>query len=89
LRDELKENRVLLFAFAFFFGLSPANAQPAKPKLTDAKVLTADHVYKKTAEGELSLHCFLPADWKATDNRPVIVFFFGGGCRSSPTLATP
>ncbi|MCE9565111.1 MAG: alpha/beta hydrolase [Planctomycetes bacterium] len=70
-------NHALLIAFVFFLGLSPTNAQPAKLKLTDAKVLTADHVYKKSAEGELTLHCFMPADWKATDNRPVIVFFLG------------
>ncbi len=63
---------------------APAHGQQPKGtvKLTDAKVLTADHVYKKTAEGELTLHCFLPADWKATDKRPVIVFFFGGGWKN-------
>ena len=63
---------------------APAHGQQPKGtvKLTDAKVLTADHVYKKTAEGELTLHCFLPADWKPTDKRPVIVFFFGGGWKN-------
>jgi acetyl esterase/lipase len=60
----------------------PAGAQQPRPKLTDAKVRTADHVFKKTPEGELTLHCFLPADWAATDKRPVIVFFFGGGWRN-------
>jgi hypothetical protein len=34
-------------------------------KLTDAKVTTADHVYKKTPEGELTLHGYFPPDWKA------------------------
>lgn len=62
----------------------PAAAQDKKGsvKLTDAKVTTADHVYKKTPEGELTLHGFFPADWKATDKRPVIVFFFGGGWKN-------
>jgi len=62
----------------------PAHGQQPKAtvKLTDAKVITADHVYKKTPEGELTLHGFFPADWKATDKRPVIVFFFGGGWKS-------
>lgn len=62
----------------------PAPGQQPKgtAKLTDVKVVTADHVYKKTAEGELMLHGFFPADWKATDKRPVIVFFFGGGWKS-------
>jgi acetyl esterase/lipase len=35
--------------------------------------------YKKTPQGELSLHVHFPAGWKATDRRPVLVFFFGGG----------
>jgi acetyl esterase/lipase len=63
---------------------APAHGQQPKGtvKLTDAKVLSIDHAYKKTAEGELTLHCFLPADWKATDKRPVIVFFFGGGWKN-------
>jgi acetyl esterase/lipase len=61
----------------------PAVAQEKDTvKLTDAKVTTADHVYKKTAEGELTLHGFFPPDWKATDKRPVIVFFFGGGWKN-------
>ncbi|MFM8272597.1 MAG: alpha/beta hydrolase [Gemmata sp.] len=62
----------------------PAQARQPKGtvKLTDAKVVTADHVYKKTPEGELTLHGFFPADWKPTDKRPVIVFFFGGGWKS-------
>ncbi|MCE9561552.1 MAG: alpha/beta hydrolase [Planctomycetes bacterium] len=62
----------------------PAQGQQPKGtvKLTDAKVVTADHVYKKTPEGELTLHGFFPADWKATDKRPVIVFFFGGGWKN-------
>jgi len=36
-------------------------------------------VYKKTPQGDLSLSIHLPPDWKATDSRPAIVFFFGGG----------
>ncbi len=36
-------------------------------------------VYKKTGVRELRLHIEKPADWKATDKRPAIVFFFGGG----------
>ncbi len=35
--------------------------------------------FKKTDKGELMLHVFKPADWKADDSRPAIVFFFGGG----------
>jgi len=35
--------------------------------------------YKKTAQGELKLHVFNPEGHKASDKRPAIVFFFGGG----------
>ncbi len=38
--------------------------------------------YRKTEKGELTLHFFLPPGWKATDKRPGIVFFFGGGFRA-------
>jgi acetyl esterase/lipase len=75
--------RFLLSSFALLLCVALVVAQPKeRPKITDAKVLTVDHVYKKTEEGELTLHCFMPADWKATDKRPVIVFFFGGGWRN-------
>ncbi len=36
-------------------------------------------VYKKTPQGELSIHISYPPGWKASDKRPAIVFFFGGG----------
>ncbi len=70
---------LMLFAMSL-----PAIAQAKKVpvKLTDATVITADHIYKKTPEGELTLHGFFPSDWKASDKRPVIVFFFGGAWKS-------
>lgn len=36
-------------------------------------------VYKKVGERELKLFVERPSGWKATDKRPAIVFFFGGG----------
>jgi acetyl esterase/lipase len=36
-------------------------------------------VYKKTGDTELKLFVEKPPGWKATDRRPAIVFFFGGG----------
>lgn len=36
-------------------------------------------VYKEIGDRKLHLHIEKPADWKATDKRPAIVFFFGGG----------
>ena len=36
-------------------------------------------VYKQTKQGELRLEVHYPDKWQATDKRPAIVFFFGGG----------
>ena len=36
-------------------------------------------VYKQTPQGDLKLYFHYPDDWKAEDQRPLIVFFFGGG----------
>ena len=36
-------------------------------------------IYKKAGDRELPLFVEKPADWKSTDRRPAIVFFFGGG----------
>ncbi len=42
-------------------------------------------VYKKTPQGDLSLFVEYPPNWKATDRRAAIVFFFGGGwARGTP-----
>jgi acetyl esterase len=35
--------------------------------------------YKNIGETELELHVFSPENHKASDRRPAIVFFFGGG----------
>jgi acetyl esterase/lipase len=35
--------------------------------------------YKHTKEANLALAVHYPPDWKASDKRPAIVFFFGGG----------
>lgn len=39
-------------------------------------------VYKKVGDVELKLHIFKPEGHKASDKRPAIVFFFGGGWNS-------
>jgi acetyl esterase len=75
---------ILSMIAIFASAAEPANAQAQKGsvKLTDARVIKTDYMYKKTAEGELILHGYFPSDWKATDKRPVIVFFFGGGWKN-------
>jgi acetyl esterase/lipase len=43
-------------------------------------------VFKKVGDVELRLHVVKPQDWKATDKRPCLVTFFGGGWSSgTPT----
>ena len=41
-------------------------------------------VYKKTDYKELHLTIIKPVDWKATDSRPAMVWFHGGG-KNAPT----
>ena len=37
------------------------------------------HIYKKEADRELKLTIVNPPDWQASDQRPAMVFFHGGG----------
>jgi acetyl esterase len=53
-----------------------------QPRLTDVKIEISDQLYRKTSQGELLMHLYYPPDWKASDKRPVIVFFFGGGWKN-------
>jgi acetyl esterase/lipase len=76
-----------LLAVALAPALAFAQAPKAKgklgaPAMTDVAVKHEDRVYKKTPQGELTLHFSLPVDWKPSDKRPAIVFFFGGGWTS-------
>ncbi|MDO8545459.1 MAG: hypothetical protein Q7S40_33880 [Opitutaceae bacterium] len=36
-------------------------------------------VFKSTPEAELKLHFYFPPGWSATDRRPAMIFWFGGG----------
>jgi acetyl esterase/lipase len=77
--------RSALVVTVLIFSTLPSSAQDRKnkgPKLTDAAVGTAEVVYKKTPQGELKLHIYRPTDWKPSDKRPTIVFFFGGGWKN-------
>jgi acetyl esterase len=44
-------------------------------------------VYKTVAGRELRLYGFKPKDWKASDQRPAIVFFHGGGWSGGSPIA--
>ncbi len=41
--------------------------------------VSESRVYKKTGDRELKLFIEKPSGWKTTDQRPAMVFFFGGG----------
>ncbi len=56
------------------------SARKAAPKPADFSFEGAEKVlFKKTPQGDLHLHVFKPEGWQASDQRPAIVFFFGGG----------
>lgn len=44
-----------------------------------ATAATKTMTYKTVASRALEIHLHLPQDWQATDTRPAMVFFFGGG----------
>lgn len=47
----------------------------AAETMPDVKTFT----YKTVGDRELKIHIHYPAGWKASDSRPGIIFFFGGG----------
>jgi acetyl esterase/lipase len=62
----------------------PAQEQAAT-KIPGTSQATREFTYKKTPHAELKLLVDVPDDWKATDKRPAIVFFFGGGWKNGTT----
>ncbi|HSI36693.1 MAG: alpha/beta hydrolase [Phycisphaerae bacterium] len=67
----MNPTRLPALAFAVLL-LLPAIAPPVR-------AATETLVYKKVDGRELKLLVEKPAGWKATDRRPAVVFFFGGG----------
>jgi acetyl esterase len=67
-------HRAFTLGFAALSVVLPlaASAQAAKPE-------GEEHVYKTVDGRKLRLYVTRPADWKASDKRPAIVFFHGGG----------
>ena len=61
--------------------LTPAAHAALKP--TEGAITPVDNktvtVFKTTPQGDLKINLYFPKDWKSTDRRPAIVFFFGGG----------
>ena len=54
--------------------IEPEAAKKA-PQIAPDKVVT----YRTVDGKDLVLNCFFPKDWKASDKRPAIIFFHGGG----------
>lgn len=77
---------LILVAFQTFFGAHLHGQEPAiEQSLRKAGAVV--EVYKTTedADGDkvaLNMYIFKPKDHQATDQRPAVVFFFGGGWRS-------
>ncbi len=66
---------IAITTFAAVFAQLPVAPQPTSLPGAESKV------YKTIGETMLMLHIFQPADRKAGETRPAIVFFFGGGWR--------
>lgn len=49
------------------------------PGVRPARQPDKTFTFKQTPQGELKLYVYLPPGWKASDNRPCFVFWFGGG----------
>ena len=59
---------------------SSKNKQKAKAKETSFSFKGSKKLlFKSTPQGKLHIHVFKPDGWKASDLRPAIIFFFGGG----------
>ena len=69
----MRRTTMALALFAFIFILATASYTSA------AKPVGEPHVYKTVDGRELKIYVTKPADWKATDTRPAIVFYHGGG----------
>lgn len=86
----LRQSLLCLFALAAALGPQATQAAestrtPASPRRSTAPNTVKEAaaaetlIYKRVAGRELQLLINKPADWKPSDQRPAIVFFFGGG----------
>ncbi|MDO8542036.1 MAG: alpha/beta hydrolase [Opitutaceae bacterium] len=49
------------------------------PKFRPSRAVDKVVVFKTTPQGQLKLHFYLPPGWSASDRRPAMVLWFGGG----------
>lgn len=76
LKNRLKTGFVLLLISLFAL---PVQAEQKTKKASGKSRPDKSIVYKSTPQGELKLQVFLPENLKQGEQRPAIVFFFGGG----------
>jgi len=81
----MKAPTPLLLACFFLTAASAAAESPQAPAAAAPAETVKEFIYKKTAQADLKIYVHLPPDWKATDKRPAIVFFFGGGWTGGTT----
>src|SRR6266496_3094815 len=75
-KGDLMKPRKLTVAFLLLLVTRPlAAAEPLVGQSGSMQTFT----YKKTEQKELKIFVHFPPDWKPTDTRPTMVFFFGGG----------
>ena len=86
--------RTLVFSILLLAGASALLAQtnvttptttpsPTPPEVTPLALPGSEpFVYRHAGTNELRLHVVKPADWKASDKKPCLVMFFGGGWAS-------
>ena len=73
------KSSISAFALLSLFLVRPAFAQREyPPKIKGAEVI----VYKQAGDVELNAYVFKPEGHQASESKPAIVFFFGGGWRS-------
>jgi hypothetical protein len=68
----------ILLAVVALTTAAPSALKPTEGAITPHNNKTVT-VFKTTPQGDLKMNLYFPKDWKSTDRRPAIVFFFGGG----------
>ncbi len=74
-------NRFTFLLALIILGLSTVSRAEAP----DNEVRTETRTYKTTPQGDLGMILQYPEGWNASDHRPAIVFFFGGGWTNGST----
>ena len=83
----MRISKMLLILAVVCTVLLPAFGQPQRPQRPKYANFgnPTEFVYKKTPQGDLKIYVYYPKDWKDSDKRPGIVFFFGGGWSAGET----